>query len=231
MRNTTSNSPVIFISGGTGIGTSTLAYSLVPIVGAHALIGTDSIRQILRSLSDKYTPEEQLYLKASSFAVHNKISFDNNLSLEDRIIYGYQRQSEIVMKSALAVAYRALSEGYPLILEGVHISYKILSQLIKMNCCNLYNLRKRFFKVFLHCEDATQHMKHFFNDVKHSSRDSTSTYTNDKNWGAIRIIQNNLHKESKRNRIHSILDNGKYQQYEVVEKFAKDYFLWKSNLI
>lgn len=42
--------PVIFIAGGTGVGTSTLARALVPVVRATGVVGTDSLREALREM-------------------------------------------------------------------------------------------------------------------------------------------------------------------------------------
>src|SRR5207244_6653864 len=69
-RRSVEDEPVIFIAGATGSGTTTLASAITPIIRAFGVIGTDTIRESLRSLSDAraaHSEGELRILRASTY--------------------------------------------------------------------------------------------------------------------------------------------------------------------
>lgn len=219
-----SNTPVIFVSGATGVGTSTLARVILPVVGALGIVGTDTIREALRAIAKsskkRYSNEEKDILSHSTYEVWKIFShIKKNQEPDDSdIIRGFYLQLDLVMEATLGAAYRALSEGFPLIIEGIHISIH------KLRKSTLWkNYKNRIFTVFLDCENEEVHKKHFLEDGKYFRRD-TKNYLSKTNWHAIRIIGNELSNAGKKANL--ILESRKNPD-RLVEYFGTTYFQWR----
>lgn len=111
----------VLIGGGTGSGKSTIATQLAHRLGITRLIGTDSIRQVLRAFfSDEFMP-----------AVHYS-SFDAVDAVRirepgDPTTVGFIRQTESVAVGVNAIAERSVEERTPMVIEGVHLLPGVLS--------------------------------------------------------------------------------------------------------
>lgn len=105
----------VLIGGGTGTGKSTIATQLAHRLGVTRVIGTDSIREVLRAFfSHDFMP-----------AVHYS-SFDAGDAVRmrqpgDPTTIGFIRQTEHVGVAVNAIASRSLEEETPMVLEGVHL--------------------------------------------------------------------------------------------------------------
>ncbi|ACV25260.1 2-phosphoglycerate kinase [Methanocaldococcus fervens] len=106
---------VILIGGASGVGTSTIAFEIASRLGIPSVIGTDSIREVMRKvISRELIPT----LYESSYTAW-KVLREN----EDGNIYikGFERHSEAVLTGVEGVIDRCLIEGQSVIMEGTHL--------------------------------------------------------------------------------------------------------------
>ncbi len=118
-----STEPVIVLIGGsTGVGTSTLAADVARRLNIQSVIGTDSIREVLRRA---ISPDLLPMLHKSSFAIGRE---DIRMPVEEdeTVIFGFRSQSTQVSVGIDAIVERALHEGTNIIIEGVHLAPEII---------------------------------------------------------------------------------------------------------
>lgn len=108
---------IILIGGGTGVGTTTVGTEVAHRLGIRNIISTDSIRQIMRKMvSDKLLPA----LHASSYNVYQKMKVPVSKE-KDAPLTGFKIQTSQVSIGIEAIIERALSEGTPALVEGLHV--------------------------------------------------------------------------------------------------------------
>ena len=175
---------IILISGTTGIGKSTVALTLAHRLDFRNMIGTDSIREIMRKvLSNDLIPElHQSSYEAGKFSKHYRSSrFDST-------ILGYTEQVKIVTVGVEALIKRALYEGSNMIIEGVHLSPEFLSN-------DILELPNIVF-VMLNLSSEIQHKNRFsLRSYNVSMRRPVSKLYD--NFEQIRIIQEYLKEQAK----------------------------------
>lgn len=113
---------VVLIGGATGVGTSTLAADVARRLNIQSVIGTDSIREVLRRA---ISPDLLPMLHKSSYGITRediRVPVDE----EDRVLYGYRAQASQVSVGVEAIVERGLKEGTNLVIEGVHLAPEIL---------------------------------------------------------------------------------------------------------
>ena len=108
---------IICIGGGTGIGKSALATTLGTRLGIHKVIGTDTIREIMRLV---FTEELLPTLHTSSSQVGELLKLRGSAGSE-QVLAGYQLQSQHVGVGIRATIRRSIKEQQSVILEGVHL--------------------------------------------------------------------------------------------------------------
>lgn len=120
---------ILLIGGATGVGSSTIAMELGMRLPARSVIGTDSIREIIRRVAPK-----DLYLPISQSTYNQyeavRILNENFLALKEKekVIAGYKMQTEVVNVGIAAIIERALVERINLIIEGIHISPEFIDE-------------------------------------------------------------------------------------------------------
>ena len=175
---------IILISGTTGIGKSTVALTLAHRLDFRSMIGTDSIREIMRKvLSNDLIPElHQSSYEAGKFSKHYRSSRFNST------ILGYSEQVKIVTVGVEALIKRALYEGFNMIIEGVHLSPEFLSNDILEHPNIVF--------VMLNLSDEIQHKNRFsLRAYNVSMRRPVNRYY--ENFEQIRIIQEYLKEQAK----------------------------------
>jgi 2-phosphoglycerate kinase len=175
---------IILISGTTGIGKSTVALTLAHRLDFRSMIGTDSIREIMRKiLSTDLVPElHQSSYEAGKFSKHYRSSRFNST------ILGYSEQVKIVIVGVEALIKRALYEGHNMIIEGVHLSPEFLSHDILEHPNVVF--------VMLNLSDEIQHKNRFsLRAYNVSMRSPVNKYYD--NFEQIRIIQEYLKEQAK----------------------------------
>ncbi|MBV9213982.1 MAG: zeta toxin family protein [Actinobacteria bacterium] len=121
---------VVLLGGAPGVGKSTLATLLAGRVGITRVIATDAIRHVIRAF---FSHDLMPAVHYSSFEAG--AALDPVPGLEgDRDIAGYLRQVESVRTGAAAILDRALLEGTPMILEGVHIVPGSVAPALRERC-------------------------------------------------------------------------------------------------
>jgi len=136
---------LILLGGASGIGTTTVATDLGYTLGINRVIGTDVIREIERKIIS-YDLLPQIHV--SSFEVWRTIKRPIGPEY-DRVILGFRSQVEKVMVGVEALIARAITEGIPMIIEGVHIVPGFLSE--------KYSKEKNLFMFVLNIDDPKLH--------------------------------------------------------------------------
>jgi 2-phosphoglycerate kinase len=108
---------VVLIGGATGVGTSTLAADLARRLNIQSVIGTDSVREILRRA---ISPDLLRSLHRSSYSVRPE-DLRVPVAPEDVVVSGFLSQAARVLVGVEALVDRGLKEGTNLVIEGVHL--------------------------------------------------------------------------------------------------------------
>ncbi len=107
---------IILIGGSTGVGTSTLAVELANLLGVTRIIGTDSIREIMRSTISKNIIPSIYKSTYDAWEVYKEL-----LPRKTKVLHSYDVQVQKVSFGIDAMINRAFREKESLIIEGVHI--------------------------------------------------------------------------------------------------------------
>ncbi|AEC51601.1 2-phosphoglycerate kinase [Pyrococcus sp. NA2] len=106
---------IILIGGPTGVGKSTIATELAFRLGIRSVIGTDSIREVMRKI---ITPELLPTIHTSTFLAWKELKGTTQGS---PIIAGFESQVSAVAVGINAIIERAKREGLNAIIEGIHV--------------------------------------------------------------------------------------------------------------
>ena len=124
-----SDRPLIVLLGGVaGTGKSTVATELANGLGVVRTQSTDVLREVMRILiPERVSP----LLHTSTFNAGAAVDADDMIAVKaaDKLLYGFQRQAELVEVACQAVLQRALNERVSMILEGVHIRPTLLQHI------------------------------------------------------------------------------------------------------
>ncbi len=174
---------IILIGGGTGVGTSSTSVELANRLRISSVVGTDSIREVMRKIISK---EISPALHESTYTAWKSLRYDIS-DRKDKVIIGYRRSVEPVLVGVEAVIDRALKENTDIIIEGVHI----LPSLMKEQ----YLKNKNIYFVFLGVKDEEEHKKRFYLREKQSSRKADKYL---KHFKEIREIHSYIIEDAKK---------------------------------
>jgi 2-phosphoglycerate kinase len=113
---------VVLIGGATGVGTSTLAADVARRLNIQSVIGTDSIREVLRRA---ISPDLLPILHKSSYEIQRE---DLRVPVEEweAMLFGFRQQAAQVAVGVEALVDRGLKEGTNLVIEGVHLVPEVI---------------------------------------------------------------------------------------------------------
>ncbi|ADG13754.1 ATP-cone domain protein [Methanocaldococcus infernus ME] len=173
----------ILIGGASGVGTSTIAFELASRLGISSVIGTDSIREVMRKvISRELVPT----LYESSYTAW-KVLREEIKDEEKKYIIGFERHCESVLVGVEGVIDRALLEGQSVIIEGTHLVPSLIS--------NKYLESPNVIFITLTVSDEKLHKMRFYARGKVSNR-PTERYL--RHFKIIRIINEYLVVTSKK---------------------------------
>jgi 2-phosphoglycerate kinase len=157
---------IILIGGATGAGKSTIATQLAARLGITRVVGTDAVREVLRSA---FTEQMFPTLYASSYeadkAVRQPIPHSG-----DRLIIGFREQAAAVAVGAQALIDRAIREGTDLIIEGAHLVPGFLS--------GVESDKAVIVSLLVAIEDEDLHKSHFYYRGREANARSQERYLN-----------------------------------------------------
>jgi 2-phosphoglycerate kinase len=106
---------LLFVGGATGTGKSTVATEAAHRLGITRVTSTDFIRQTMRAF---FSPEFMPSVHYSSFEAAAAVSDRDD---DDSMLAGFLDQTRNVLVGVEAAIERALTEGWSMTLEGVHL--------------------------------------------------------------------------------------------------------------
>jgi 2-phosphoglycerate kinase len=139
---------LVLIGGVTGVGKSTVATQLAGRLGITRVIATDQLRQVVRAFfSHDFMPS----VHHSSFNVATALrTYGDD---ESGTVAGFLRQAHDLAPGIDALVQRAVSEGTPIVLEGVHLLPEIPDPGLRRQAIDV--------RVLLTVRDEHAHRAHF----------------------------------------------------------------------
>ncbi|MDN5320863.1 MAG: 2-phosphoglycerate kinase [Thermococcaceae archaeon] len=137
---------IILLGGATGVGKSTLATELAFRLGIRTILGTDTVREVMRKIISKDLLPS---IHTSSFLAWKEL---RNLPKDvDPLLYGFENQVRYVTVGINAVVERSYREGFNTIIEGIHlvpgyVSLNDRSFMYLITVKNLEALEARFYE-------------------------------------------------------------------------------------
>ncbi len=123
-----SGRPLVLLIGGTvAVGKSTIATEIAHLLEIVRIQSTDMLREVMRVM----IPKRLLpVLHTSSFDAWKTLPIrdDSDREWEQLVAEGYQSQADLLSVPCEAVLQRAVEEGVPLIMEGVHVHPELLAR-------------------------------------------------------------------------------------------------------
>jgi 2-phosphoglycerate kinase len=183
---------VVMIAGVTGVGKSTVATQLAGRLGITRVIATDQLRQVVRAFfSHDFMPS----VHHSSFNVADALSAYGND--DSGTVAGFLRQAHDLAPGIDAVVQRAISEGTPIVLEGVHLLPEIPDPELRKQAIDV--------RVLLAAQDEQEHRAHFYIRGAQTPR-APERYL--EGFQRIRVLQDYLIERAEREGIPIIDEPG-----------------------
>lgn len=109
---------IVLIGGTTGVGKSTIATEIAHRLGITRVVGTDSIREVMRGI---FSRELMPAIYESSFEAWRglRVPVPHGAS---PVIVGFREQAAVVATGMKSLIDRAVLEGVSLVLEGIHVA-------------------------------------------------------------------------------------------------------------
>ncbi len=173
---------IILIGGGTGVGTSTISTELANLLNITKVIGTDSIREIMRSTIPKNIAPDIHTSTYNAWELYKNIP-----SKKTSILHGYYNQVRKVSFGVNAMINRALRENESIIIEGVHVFP------------GMFENHENTFEIFLDIKNKKIHKTRFYRRAGVNSLRPASRYL--KYFNEIRTIRKFIINKVKKKKI------------------------------
>lgn len=197
--------PIILISGGTGVGTSTYALEIAKQFEIHNITQTDAIREAFRS---QYRKRFHPILFTSTYLIGQtqNYSIKPESIQQAEIIRGYKNQAQSVGCGIEGIVKRAIKENIPCIIEGVHIVPG------KIQDSEFYkNSSDRFIEYIISISEKAVHAQRFQMRQEQAPERSMKKYLN--HIREIRWIHDYLVSRSQRyENITQIENSGSFEE-------------------
>jgi 2-phosphoglycerate kinase len=193
---------IILLGGGTGAGTTTVGTEVAYRMGIKNIISTDSVREIMRkTVSDKLLPA----LHSSSYDAYKNLKVPIGGKKEAPLM-GFRMQVTEVSVGIEAIIERALKEGTPTLIEGLHVVPGFISEEI---------INKDNVMMFvLHIKDSGEHKNRLYSRAFETKfRRSVEGYM--ENFDNIRNIQKYIKRQAGKQKTPTI--ENKDMESSVVE--------------
>ncbi|MBS3762066.1 MAG: 2-phosphoglycerate kinase [Planctomycetes bacterium] len=138
----------IVIGGGPGVGKSSISSELGHRLGIDRVIGSDTVREIMRSI---ISPGLIPTLHESTFKAGDVLKTS---LVTDKLIYAFEQQTSLVCEGIAAVMRRGAKEGLHMILNGVHIVPGFLRPILE-------DKLRYVFQYVINVPDPQQHILYF----------------------------------------------------------------------
>lgn len=140
---------ILLIGGASGVGSSTLSFTVAQWLGVSNVIGTDVLREVLRRvISRDLIPA----IHKSSFTAWQAL---REIPREyDKVIYGFINQVSHITVAIEAVLERSIREGINVVIEGTHVVPGFIDQ--------KYLRNPSIHTFILKLEDEEMHKQRFF---------------------------------------------------------------------
>ena len=115
---------IVLIGGATGTGKSTVATEVAYRLGITRVTSTDFVRQTLRAF---FSPEFMPSIHYSSFEAGSGLRSAEEEEV-DPLLHGFLDQTRNVLVGVNAAIDRSLTEGWSMVLEGVHLVPGMLAE-------------------------------------------------------------------------------------------------------
>lgn len=197
---------IILLGGGTGIGTSTLAVRLAWLLEINQILGTDSIREVVRQFMPKKIDP---ILNVSTYETGEHVQLVK--SHKDALIYGFLSQSKKVLYGIEAVIKRSIKESSSVVIEGVHLVPG------EMEFLKQYTSKSIIIEILLDVESPEIHRQHFFKRHLQNTNRTKTKYL--EHFSEIRLIRDFLVNQAKKRNIPIVENNSLNRaEKEIVEK-------------
>ena len=205
---------ILLIGGGTGVGTTTVGTEVAYRLGIRNIISTDSVREIMRkTVSEKLLPE----LHYSSYEAYKHISVPLGPEKEAPLT-GFRIQATEVSVGIEAIIERALKEGIPTLIEGLHVIPGYINpELLKKGNVMMF---------VLHMKNEKEHKNRLYSRAFETKfRRSVDGYM--ENFKSIRDIQKYIKEQSETERV-PIIENTDLEESiveimdQVIETIVKE---------
>jgi 2-phosphoglycerate kinase len=186
---------VLLIGGSTGTGKSTVAAEVAHRLGITRVASTDFIRQTMRAF---FSPEFMPTIHFSSFEAGEALDDE---ATGDPTIVGFLDQCTHVCVGVEAALRRALTEGWSMVLEGVHLVPGMLPKEIE---------GALVVECVLGIEDAEAHASHFW--IRDTDSEGVRPYEKYlDSFDDIRLVQAYILGRARKNEV-PVIENGNIEE-------------------
>jgi len=181
---------ILMFAGATGTGKSSLSVEIAHRLGITRVIGTDTIREIMRGM---FSRELMPSIHESSYAVWRKFKrpFGDKI---DPVLGAFQEQSARVNVGVNAIVRRAINESLSMIIEGVH--------LIPEELPREFREKAIIIQVLICTIQEDMHRNRFTLRADEARERTSCKYL--RNFQSIRKVQDALIAKAKQNNIFSV---------------------------
>ena len=117
-RATQAGRPIfVLVGGSTGAGKTSIAVEVARRLEIARVIGTDSIRQIMRLM---FSPDLMPEIHCSTYDAH-EVLLPEDAGLRDPVIMGFREQAQKINVGVQALLDRAIEENTSMLVEGVNL--------------------------------------------------------------------------------------------------------------